>query len=395
MLSWEYPPRIVGGLARHVYWLSRSLAKRGVEVAVVTLDHPEAPEREFEEGLEVVRVMSHGLASPDFASWVHQFNFKMVKAALEEVGDCSIIHAHDWLTAVAGVTLKHLLRRPLIATIHSTEFGRRGGSLRDPLQRHIHEVEWWLTYESWRVVVCSNYMKMELTASLGVPEDKIDVIPNGVGATKPLWPERLREVRRRYAEDWESIVLFVGRMVYEKGPHVLVDAALELLSRRWDVKFVLVGEGPLRKELMDKVQSSGLAHKFYFTSFIDDLELSELYAACDVAVFPSLYEPFGIVALEAMAAGKPVVVSDVGGLSELVVDGLNGIKVPSGRAHELSLAIERLLESKEEARRMGERALRRVREAYSWDRIAERTEGVYRRVLREYFRGPWRPRVAG
>ncbi|MCX8205343.1 MAG: glycogen/starch synthase, partial [Candidatus Nezhaarchaeota archaeon] len=152
MLSWEYPPRIIGGLARHVYWLSRSLAKRGTEVVVVTLDHPEAPEKEFEGGLRVVRVASYGFKSPDFVSWVHQFNLNMARAALEEAEGCSIIHAHDWLTAVAGITLKHLLRRPLIATMHSTEYGRRGGNVSEGLQRHIHEVEWWLTYEGWRVI---------------------------------------------------------------------------------------------------------------------------------------------------------------------------------------------------------------------------------------------------
>ncbi|MCX8204925.1 MAG: glycosyltransferase family 4 protein, partial [Candidatus Nezhaarchaeota archaeon] len=231
-------------------------------------------------------------------------------------------------------------------------------------------------------------------SSLRVPEDKIQVVPNGASLMRPLRPTQLHEARRKYAESWENLVLFVGRMVYEKGVHVLVDAAIEALSRRQDLKFVLVGEGPLRRELMSKLNSLGLAHKFYFTGFINDLELSELYWACDVAVFPSLYEPFGIVALEAMAAGKPVVVSDVGGLSEVVINGFNGIKVPKGDAHELSLAIERLVEDREAARRMGENALKYVHEAYSWDKIAEKTEAVYSSVLREYASSGWKPRAS-
>jgi len=391
MLSWEYPPRIVGGLARHVYWLSKALAQRGVEVTVITLDYPETPGLEQGRNLKIVRVASHGFTSSDFASWVHQFNLNMIEAALEEE-DVSLIHAHDWLTATAGITLKHLLRKPLIATIHSTERGRRRGVLHDPLQRHIHEVEWWLAYESWRVIVCSNYMKSELMRFLGVPEDKISVIPNGINPFEVKLQLDVRRVKRRYAEDWEKVVLFVGRMVYEKGPHVFVDAALSLLSRRQDVKFVLVGEGPMRKSLMDKVYRSGFWHKFYFTGFVEDIELYELYEVCDVAVFPSLYEPFGIVALEAMSVGKPVVASDVGGLSEVVVDGLNGLKVPPGDVWALSYAIERLIGNPSKAEEMGKNGAQKVRELYSWDVVGERTLRLYERVLQEYSSNPWKPK---
>ncbi|MEM1901523.1 MAG: glycosyltransferase family 4 protein [Candidatus Nezhaarchaeales archaeon] len=390
MFSWEYPPRIIGGLARHVYWLSKALARRGVEVTVITLDYPETPRVEHERNLKIIRVSSYGYQSSDFASWVHQFNLNMIEAALEE--DASIIHVHDWLTAVAGITLKHLLRRPLIATFHSTEHGRRQGSIVEAMQSHIHAIEWWLAYESWKIIVCSNYMKYELRNSLGVPEDKIVVIPNGVHLVEVPHAVDVYQVRRRYAEDWEKLVLFVGRMVYEKGVHVLVDAALSLLSRRQDVKFVIVGEGPMRKELMDKAYRSGFGHKFYFTGFIEDLELHELYRSCDVAVFPSLYEPFGIVALEALMAGKPVIVSDVGGLSEIVINGVNGLKVPPGDVHALSSAIEYLIGNPEVMRAMGENGAKIAREVYSWDTIAEKTLNLYLQVLQEYENNPWKPK---
>ncbi|MHC1636855.1 MAG: glycosyltransferase family 4 protein [Candidatus Nezhaarchaeales archaeon] len=392
MLSWEYPPRIVGGLARHVYWLSKSLAEKDIEVAVITLDYPEIPRIEFQRNLKIIRVASYGFQSPDFASWVHQFNLNMIEAALEEVDDCSIIHVHDWLTATAGITLKHMLRRPLITTMHSTEHGRRAGNMHESLQKHIHEIEWWLTYESWRVVVCSNYMRYELKSFLGVPEDKIEVTPNGVNPINLSRPIHFHDIRRRYAEDWEKIVLFVGRMVYEKGAHILVDAALNLLSRIQNVKFVLVGEGPMRKELMNKVESRGLARKFYFAGFVNDSELQELYGVCDVTVFPSLYEPFGIVALEAMSAGKPIIVSDVGGLSDIVINGFNGIKVPKGDVHTLSSAIEYLIGNPDVARRMGKNGMKHVYEAYSWDRTAKKTIAIYNTVLQEYLNGKWKPK---
>ncbi|MCS7140492.1 MAG: glycosyltransferase family 4 protein [Candidatus Nezhaarchaeota archaeon] len=392
MLSWEYPPRIIGGLARHVYWISRALAQHDVDVTVVTLDYPEVPAIEHEKNLKVIRVMSYGFHSSDFPSWVHQFNLNMVEAALEEGGDFSIIHAHDWLTATAGIALKHILRRPLISTMHSTEYGRRGGLIRDVLQRHIHDMEWWLTYESWKVIVCSNYMKSELRRSLSVPDDKVVVIPNGVNPISIPTFTNLHEFRRKYAEDWEKIVLFVGRIVYEKGPHTLIDATLQLLSRRQDLKVVIVGEGPMRKELMNKVDRSGFKHKFYFTGFIEDIELTRLYMVSDVAVFPSLYEPFGIVALEAMSAGKPLIVSDVGGLSEIVVDGFNGLKVPVGDVNALSSALEYLIGNPDIAKRMGENGARRAREVYSWDVIGEKTLEVYHKVLQEYLNSPWKPK---
>ncbi|MFP3282945.1 MAG: glycosyltransferase family 4 protein [Nitrososphaeria archaeon] len=390
-LSWEYPPRIVGGLSRHVYWLSRSLAAKGVEVTVITLEYPGLSDVDVKGNLKVVRIRSSGYPSPDFPAWVHQFNLRMVEAALREGADFSLIHVHDWLSASAGIALKHMLRRPLISTIHSTECGRRSG-IHDDLQRHIHEMEWWLAYESWRVIACSRYMRGELEGCLGVPTDKVDVIPNGVGAAQPPDIDRA-SVRRRYAADGEKMVLFVGRMVHEKGVEVLVDAARELLRRRWDVKFVLVGDGPLRLNLLRSVEASGISSKFYFTGFVSDEELMELYAAADLAVFPSIYEPFGIVALEAMSMGKPVVVSDVGGLAEVVENGVNGLKVPCCDQRALSDAISWMLDNPDGASRMGAEGARLVRERYAWDTLADRTLDTYGRVLDEYGRSGWRARA--
>ncbi len=392
-LSWEYPPRIVGGLSRHVYGLSRALASLGVEVVVVTLEYPGLPDVEDLGPLRVVRVQSSGYQSPDFPAWVHQFNLRMLEAALREArsSGVDIIHVHDWLSASAGIALKHMLRRPLIATIHSTECGRRSG-IHDALQRHIAEVEWWLAYESWRTIACSRYMARELEACLGVPPDKIDVIPNGF-TPLPRPDADPSEIRRRYAAPYEKVAFFVGRMVHEKGVEVLVDAGIDLLRRRGDVKFVLAGDGPLRVGMMRKVESAGLGHKFYFLGFVSDEELAEIYSIADVAVFPSIYEPFGIVALEAMSMGRPVIVSDVGGLGEVVEHMVNGLKVPCCDPHALADAISWVLDHPEEARRMGERGREAALARYSWDVLARRTLDVYARVLREYESTGWRPRT--
>jgi len=394
MVSWEYPPRIIGGLSRHVYYLSTELEKRGVEVTVLTLGLPGIEEEVVKRRLRIVRVNEEiTFPNPEFISYVYQFNMHMFRKLVEKVPEFrehDIIHAHDWLVSPLAIELKHLLRRPLITTFHSTEYGRRKGIHTD-FQRHIHELEWYLAYESWKVIVCSWYMRNEIIATLSLPEDKIFVIPNGVYPIDLRKPIDYWRARRRYALDWEKIVLFVGRMAYEKGVHVLLDAARIVLSRRWDVKFLIVGEGPMRSYLIDLSRQYGIYNKVYFTGFVDDRELSQIYRVSDIAVFPSLYEPFGIVVLEAMSAKLPVVVSDVGGFSEIVQNGVNGIKVPPGDPNALANAIDYLLSNREDALRLGERGYLDVLKRYTWSRIAEETLKVYENTLKEYEKSSWKP----
>jgi glycosyltransferase involved in cell wall biosynthesis len=387
MLSWEYPPMLVGGLGRHVYALSRELAKRGLEVGVVTVGDTGNLGLQVEGGVKVYRVKAHGLVSPDFTSWVHELSLLMIRAAGELMGEepADLIHAHDWLVAPAAIALKHLHRIPLIATIHATEWGRRGG-VRDGFQRHIHEVEWWLTYESWRTICCSRHMKWEVTTYLGVPPNKVEVVYNGFTPFGPPKPVQ----RSKFAEPWEQIVLTVGRMVYEKGQWVLVEAAPHILARDQRAKFVLVGDGPTRAQLERRIAELGLEEKFYFTGFVPDDVLAGLYSIASVAVFPSLYEPFGIVALEAMAMGKPVVVSAVGGFDEIVADGVTGLKVPPSDPKALAEAVLRLLGDRELAGRLGAQARERAL-TMSWAEAALRVEAIYRHVLEEWERAGWKP----
>lgn len=396
MVSWEYPPRIVGGLSRHVHHLSMELEKKGVEITILTLGFPGVEEEVKRGKLMIIRENEEiAFPNPEFISYVYQFNLHMFRKLVGkriDLRDYNIIHAHDWLVAPLAIELKHMLRKPLITTFHSTEYGRRRGIHTD-FQRHIHELEWYLAYESWKVIVCSWYMRNELLTTLSLPADKIYVIPNGVHPIDLSKPLDYWRVRRRYALDWEKIVLFVGRMAYEKGVHVLLNAARILLSRRWDVKFLIVGEGPMRSYLINLSRQYGIYNKVYFPGFVDDNELSEIYRISDIAVFPSLYEPFGIVVLEAMSAKLPVIVSDVGGFSEIVQSGVNGIKVPPGDPVSLANAIDYFLNNREEARRLGERGYRDVLEKYTWSKIAEKTLEVYENTMREYERTGWKPMI--
>jgi len=391
MLTWEFPPRIIGGISPHVYYLSRSLAKNGVKVYVVTCDFPDAPSHEMLDGVEVYRVDSYKNPSPDFASWVYLMNMNMQREAaslVKDLGGVDIFHAHDWLVANAGIGLKHVFRRPLLATVHSTEYGRRNG-IHSDYERMIHETEAWLTYEAWKVICCSNYMVSHVKWVFGLPEDKLVMIPNGVDAKEYEKSDTdLNQFRRRFALPEEKIVLFVGRLVYEKGIHVLINAVPKVLEKV-NAKFVIVGNGYMQQSLSEHIRNIGLAHKVMFTGFVDDKTLRNLQKCADVSVVPSLFEPFGIVALEAMAAESPVVVSDTGGLSEIVEHEVTGIKVYPNNPDSLAWGITRVLLDESLANKLRENAYRKVVETFNWEKISQQTKTVYEGVLSEYIKTFW------
>lgn len=390
MLSWEYPPKSVGGLAQHVYDLTTALAEIGEEVHLITCGMPGVPEYEQVNGVHVHRVHAYQISAPHFVTWVAQLNIAMLERAmpvLNELGGVHILHAHDWLVAYAARALKHACRMPLIATIYATEYGRNCG-LHNDVQRHISDIEWWLTYEAWKVICCSQYMKNEVRHVFQVPEDKIEVIVNGVNPAN--FRERsIRVSRDQYAAPDEHIVFYVGRLVREKGVQVLLDAAPEILARHPQTKFIIAGKGPYGEELHRQAAALGIAHRVYFTGYIDDEVRNTLYSWADVAVFPSLYEPFGIVALEGMAAKAPVVVADTGGLSEIVEHGIDGLKFYPGNSRSLADMVVWLLQDRQLAQNLRHRAFRKVQEQFNWRDIALHTRRVYQEVWNSYRNAPW------
>jgi len=394
MLTWEFPPRIVGGVSPHVLNLSKNLAENRVKVYVATCDFPGAPQHETIDGVEVFRIDSYRNPAPDFATWVYLMNMNMQQEAAGIINSLDvkvdILHAHDWLVATAGIGLKHIFRRPLIATIHSTETGRRDGIHMD-YERLIHETEHWLTYEAWKVICCSNYMVSHVKWAFGLPGDKLVMIPNGVNPQEYANSKTidLSRFRGRFALPEERIVLFVGRLVYEKGIQVLVNAIPKILERI-NAKILVVGDGYMKEQLFDLIEGLGLAHKVFFTGFVDDETLRNLETCADVCVVPSLFEPFGIVALEAMAAETPVVVSDTGGLSEIVEHDVTGVKVYPDNPDSLAWGITRvLLDNNHAIDRMKNNAYKSVQNRYSWDRISRQTKAVYEAVANEYSRTEW------
>jgi len=393
MFTWEFPPRIIGGISPHVYYLSKSLARNGVKVYVVTCDFPGAPQHEVLDGVEIFRIDSYKNPSPDFATWVYMMNVNMQKEAASIIrglnGNIDILHAHDWLVATTGIGLKHVFRKPLFATMHSTEIGRRNGIHYD-YERMIHETEAWLTYEAWKVICCSEYMVSHVRWAFGLPPDKQIMIPNGVNSEvyAGIGKQNLTQFRSRFALPDEKIVLFVGRLVYEKGVHVLVNAARKVLDKV-NAKFIIVGNGYMKEQLSALVKTMGIDSKIMFTGFVDDETLRKLQTCADVSVVPSLFEPFGIVALEAMAAKSPVVVSDTGGLGEIVDHDVDGVKVYAGNPDSLAWGIIRVLTDEPKANSLKNRAYKKIQEKYSWDKIALQTHDAYKNVLNEYSRSFW------
>jgi len=391
VLAWEFPPRIVGGIARHVAELYPELSRLGCEIHLITVEFGCAPAYEVVDGLAVYRVPV--AASQDFFQWVGNMNASMGDRAgqlLREQGSFDAIHAHDWLVSDAAIALKHHFKLPLIATIHATEFGRYNGIHTDT-HRYIHNKESALAFEAWRIIVCSQYMCGEVQRAFKAPADKVNVIYNGIRAAKKELPADFdrQGFRRRYAADSEKIVYYLGRMSYEKGVSVLLHAAPRVL---WElggqVKFAIVGGGNT-EALQQQAWNLGIWHKCNFTGFMPEEDLDRFQTIADCAVFPSLYEPFGIVALESFAARVPVVVSDTGGFPEVVQHGKTGIVTYTNNPDSLAWGILEVLRNPDYAQLLVERAYADLSQRFDWSQLAAQTAAVYQQVTRERAEVAW------
>lgn len=381
ILSWEYPPHIVGGLGRHVYDLSRELAQLGDMVTVVTLLQSGSPPTEEVNGVRVYRVPVAGDRT-DFLAWVRELNRAIVAAVehLWQEGHCyDVVHGHDWLVGAASEKIAARFGLPLVATIHATEYGRHGG-IHNELQRQIHAAEKRLAEQATHLICCSEYMAQEVMHLFGVPREKITVIPNGVDPAV-LGIEGWRGVCNQRVE---PVILFLGRLVPEKGVQDLIQALPLIAERVPDVRAIICGQGPYESELRHLAAAANVTNRVEFAGFVDGPSRNRLLANAAVAVFPSHYEPFGIVALEAMASQVPVVVGDTGGLSEIVEHGVDGFKVPPGRPDLLARYVSELLVNRALAEEFCRRAWRKVRSTYNWRHIAMVTREVYARVRRSF-----------
>jgi glycosyltransferase involved in cell wall biosynthesis len=385
VLSWEFPPRIVGGIARHVAELYPELIKLGHDIHLITPEFGQAAPYEVVEGIHVHRV--HVAASNDFLHWVVNLNQSMGAHGgklLREKGPFDLIHAHDWLVGDAAIALKYIFKIPLIATIHATEHGRYNG-IHNDTQRYIHDKEYALAENAWRVIVCSEYMRREIGRSLSISSDKIDVIYNGIRPEKKRHDKDFhpQDFRRQFATDDEKIVYYLGRMTYEKGVTVLLNAAPKVLwEMGGNVKFIIVGGGNT-EHLKRQAWDLGIWHKCYFTGFLSDEYLDRFQTIADCAVFPSLYEPFGIVALESFASRVPVIVSDTGGFPEVVQHTKTGITTWVNDPDSVAWGILEVLKNPDYCQWLVNNAYADLEKRFSWSKLGKQTEMVYERTVKE------------
>ena len=390
MISPEYNLHRVGGLGVHVQGLAPRLGQRILLDLIVPRY---AGLGDLCEPLGAYGTVYRGDATqptpgPDFDLQVWRMNDQLnalITRHIEKGRQFNLMHAHDWLSGYVANDLHKRYNIPLVVTIHATEMGRRRGSIQgNPLSQRIHLAEQYLARAATRIIACSEFMRHEIIDALRVPPHKISVIPNGV-KYQHLLDLRQRysafpHIRRRWAQPGQPLIFFVGRLEWEKGPDLLVQAMPKVLAHFPNARLVLAGKGSYTPQLIDMIQQAGLEENIQLVGFISDDTRDELYAVADVAIFPSRYEPFGIVALEAMAAGAPVVASNVGGLSEVVSHGHTGLLAETN-ATALADAILDILHHPHQAAARAQRAQNVVRTQYSWETIAARVLGVYAELL--------------
>lgn len=376
MATWEYPPDKVGGIASHVHDLSRSLVRMGHDVHILT--HGKENSEDYQSGITIHRIKSVE-NSTDTITWSVALSHKMEKEAirLHKQQKFDVVHAHDWMMVPVGSSIKKLLNIPLAFTVHSTEYGRSG--VHDAYTKMINDLEWYGTYEAQQVITVGKDFSKEVKSLFNVPDNKLHYIPNGVEIEKFDGP--LARPRNDFVADWEKMVFFCGRMTHVKGVHNLIEAMPSILNEHPETKFILAGKGPGLEDYRSRVKSLGVAEKTYFPGFVDDDTLISLYRMADLTVAPSLYEPFGIVALESAAARRPTIGSFVGGLKDTIVNEFTGLHNIPGNGGSIADQVNRALCDGSWRNWLGNNGRKHVEDNFMWNKIAVWTTGVYGRAL--------------
>ncbi len=387
MFGWEFPPFVTGGLGTHCYNLTKALSSRNVSITfvmpsagkgfahqflkvvragdmkVLQVDSDIVP---YDPSLEVSCALDESKAADLYGSDMYGRVKKYTKLAvrLAEKEDFGVIHCHDWMTFPAGAEMKKKSGKPLVVTVHSIEHDR------NPISPNewITGIEWKGMYEADRVIAVSSYMKNRIVENYGVPPEKIEVIHNAVDASE------YRGGRIAFGAG-ERVVLFLGRLAMQKGPDYFLRSARKVLEKEAGVKFVVVGRGGMLPQLIEQSISEGIADRVIFAGYQESI--SEYYRMADLYVMPSVSEPFGITALEAMASGTPVLISKQSGVSEVLH---HCMKVDFWDTDEMANKIIGMLRynvMREEMRANGTREI----DGVNWDRIAEKTQNLYSRMM--------------
>ena len=382
MVSWEYPPVIIGGLGRHVYQLATALAADGHEVVVLARrpsgtdpsTHPTTDE--VHEGVRVIAAAQdpHEFDfGRDMMAWTMAMGHAMIRAGLTlqaKGWQPDIVHAHDWLVAHPAIALAEFFDVPMVSTVHATEAGRHSGWVSGQISRQVHAVESWFVRESDSLIACSASMADEISELFGPDLAEIVVIRNGIDSSR--WP-----FAHRQAHPGPPELLYIGRLEYEKGVHEAIAALPRIRRTHPGTTLTIAGDGTQQDWLVEVARKHKVLKAVHFAGLVDYDELLRLMRRADVAVLPSHYEPFGIAALEAAAAGIPLVTSNVGGLGEAVIDGETGVSFPPRDVTALAAAVRRVLDDPVAAQQRAIAARERLTSDFDWHTVAAETAQVY------------------
>ena len=374
--SWEYPPVMYGGLGAHVLALTQAQARRGHEVTVITQAEPgDIGSQVVSNGVEVIRVANHypdaQMVHEKFANWVHGFALASQTACALMSRKPEIVHGHDWIAASQLMVAAKQFSVPSVLTVHANEFGRHNGWLTSRLSQMVYANERRAAQSADSVIVCSQYMTQELRSGYGVEPRNLNVIANAVSP--------LVSVPRRTINNSENIVVgFIGRLEWEKGVHHIIDA-MELINDE-RVKLEIVGSGSQLANLEEKVQRKRLGDRVSFLGHIEDHDRVDVVQSWNLAVIPSSYEPFGIVALELGQVGIPIIASRVGGLCDIISSSEFGYLIGEISGGSIAREIESILSNQTLAIERADRLRSRVETEFTWETVVDLTDSVYEKV---------------
>lgn len=377
MVVWEYPPETASGVAVHVDGLSHAMARAGHEIVVITRSHRSLEPDSDSAGVRVLRVDTDlpWIDTDSEVARTASANHHLVARA-SALGDWrpEVVHCHDWRSAWAGDVLAQLYRVPLVTTFHGTERSRHGGHLPPGRSSDINAVEWWLAFRAQRIIASTRLLAREIATDFELDPALIVRIPHGID---PEWWRAGHHVD----PPPHPLILTWGRVQYEKGFQVLARAISTLRPRLNGIECVIAGRGSYLPELQSQIDIEGVSDIVRLPGFLSDNALRDAIHRASCVVIPSMYEPFGIVALEAMAGGAALIVAETGGLAELVGGTGAALTFEPGNADELADRIEQLVSDRELGAELRARSARLLDATYTWSAIAQRTVEVYRDLI--------------
>jgi glycosyltransferase involved in cell wall biosynthesis len=402
MFGWEFPPFYSGGLGTACYGLTKGLSHHNVKVTFVMPKGPDTVKSDFvkllvadkafknhnfrikkidsiltpylnsqtynekfqDYSLMLKKQSTELLYGKNMFEEVYRFSEQAKLIALSEEFD--VIHAHDWMTYMAGIKAKKVSGKPLVVHMHATEFDRTGGN---GINQYVYDIEKRGMHEADKVCAVSNYTKSMVVQHYGVPPEKVEVVHNAVEFSD-------RQIYR--IEKTDKVVLFLGRITLQKGPEYFVEAAKKVMDRDPNVKFVVVGSGDMEPQMIEHAASLGIANRMLFAGFLTGEDVNKAYQMADIYVMPSVSEPFGITPLEAMKSGTPVIISKQSGVSEVIQ---NCLKVDFWDVDDIANKILSLLHYETLHQTLKHHGTIEV-DKFNWDIPAEKCLRIYNELVR-------------